>query len=132
MNLIEIFSILIIHWIGDFILQTDWEAKNKSINNKALTDHVCTYTFFWFFVGFWYIIIKIANDNFFTGTRAIIALLVFTFVTFASHWITDYFTSRLNTKLWKKGDVHNFFVSIGFDQILHYIQLYTTYYILTR
>jgi len=29
-----------------------------------------------------------------------------------------------------KGDVHNFFLSIGFDQVLHYVQLFVTYQIL--
>lgn len=33
-----------------------------------------------------------------------------------------------NPKLWAKGDVHNFFVSVGFDQVLHYTQLFLTYY----
>jgi len=33
----------------------------------------------------------------------------------------------INAKLWAKGDVHNFFVSIGFDQVLHYIQLFITF-----
>jgi hypothetical protein len=56
--------------------------------------------------------------------------LQFGFITFIFHTITDYFTSRLNSKLWKKGDVHNFFVSIGFDQVLHYVQLFLTYKLL--
>jgi hypothetical protein len=54
----------------------------------------------------------------------------FWLITFVCHTITDYFTSRLNSRLWAKGDVHNFFVSIGFDQVLHYVQLFTTYYLL--
>lgn len=32
MNLIEIFSIIIIHWFADFVLQTDKQAKGKSKN----------------------------------------------------------------------------------------------------
>lgn len=51
-------------------------------------------------------------------------------ITFIFHTITDYFTNRLNSKLWAKGDVHNFFVSVGFDQCLHYVQLFLTYYLL--
>jgi hypothetical protein len=57
-------------------------------------------------------------------------LLLFPIITFIAHTITDYFTSRLNAKLWAKGNVHNFFVSIGFDQYLHYLQLFITYSLL--
>lgn len=39
----------------------------------------------------------------------------------------DYFTSRLNSKLWAQGRTHDFFVAVGFDQVLHYIQLILTY-----
>ena len=54
----------------------------------------------------------------------------FFFITFLSHTITDYFTSRINKKLWEKGDTHNFFVFVGLDQILHYFQLFLTYKLL--
>lgn len=56
----------------------------------------------------------------------------FWLITFIAHTITDYFTSRLNSKLWSEGKVHNFFVSVGFDQVLHYVQLFTTYYLLKQ
>jgi hypothetical protein len=57
-------------------------------------------------------------------------LSLFVWITFLSHTIQDYFTSRLNSRLWAKGDTHNFFVSIGWDQVLHYTQLLLTYYYL--
>lgn len=50
--------------------------------------------------------------------------------TLVCHTITDYFTSRLNTKLYKANKIHEFFVSIGFDQILHYVQLFGLYLLL--
>ena len=31
-----------------------------------------------------------------------------------------------------KFKLHNFFVSVGFNQVLHYVQLFTTYYLLTK
>lgn len=116
MTLIEIFSIIIIHWFADFVLQTDWQAKNKSSNNKALTSHVMSYSAVWLFVCSAYSII---THNWY--------MISFPTVTFTCHWVTDYFTSRLNTKLWKEQKVHYFFVSVGFDQVLHYIQLFLTY-----
>ena len=120
MTLIEIFAIIFIHWVSDFVLQTHWQATNKSKDNKALTMHVLTYSTVWLLIANVYSII--------TGHYAMLAL--FPIITFICHWITDYFTSRLNSKLWAKGDVHNFFVSVGFDQVLHYLQLFITYQIL--
>lgn len=116
MNLVEIFSIIIIHWIADFVLQTDEQAKGKSKQWLPLLSHTVTYSVV-FFVGITFFISSI---------NAILFMLI----TFVAHTITDYFTSRLNSKLWAEGKVHNFFVSIGFDQVLHYIQLFTTYYLL--
>lgn len=130
MNLIEIFSIILIHWIADFVLQTDKQAKGKSKNWNDLLTHTVTYSLIWFipililqlYGGFW-----LLNDLF-GGPK----IMLFFPITFICHTITDYFTSRLNSKLWAKGDIHNFFVSIGFDQVLHYVQLFLTYWYLTK
>ena len=120
LSLIAIFSIIVIHWVSDFVLQTHWQATNKSKDNKALTMHVLSYSTVWLLTANIYSII--------TGNYLMLAL--FPIITFVCHWITDYFTSRLNSKLWAKGDIHNFFVSVGFDQVLHYVQLFLTYYLL--
>lgn len=122
LNLIEIFSIIIIHFIGDFVLQTNKQAKEKSKSNKQLTLHVLSYSIVWLLIANVYSII----------TNNYLVVSLFPIITFICHWITDYFTSRLNTKLWNKGDVHNFFVNVGFDQVLHYIQLFLTYYLLKQ
>ena len=119
MTLTEIFLILIIHWIADFILQTDSQAKDKSKEWKPLLQHTFNYSMVWLIVGMC-VHLFIMKFNF----------PLFALITFIAHTITDYFTSRLNSKLWAEGKVHNFFVSIGFDQILHYVQLFLTYWIL--
>jgi len=128
MNLIEIFSILLIHWIGDFVLQTDRQARGKSKNWDDLLSHTMTYSFVWFIPIFF--ILFTGGHYGFTKLNWSGWIGFFPIITFVFHTITDYFTSRLNSKLWAKGDVHNFFVSIGFDQILHYVQLFLTYYYL--
>ena len=127
LNFSEIFTIILVHWVADFVFQTHWQATNKSKNNRALTYHVGTYSLSWilpmgllFYVGPFSLI-----GGVFFG-------LAFSCITFICHWITDYFTSRLNSKLWAKGDVHNFFVSVGADQCLHYFQLFLTYYFLKK
>lgn len=110
---IDIFTIilvLIIHWVADFIFQSDWMATNKSKSNKALLAHIGTYT----------LIMSIAFIN-----------PLFGIVNGAIHGVIDYVTSRITSKLYSKGDIHNFFVVIGFDQLLHTITLIiTAYYLL--
>lgn len=122
-TLTEIFSIIVIHWIADFVLQTDKQAKGKSKNWSDLLEHTNNYSLLWTIIGMFYTIISLNTSwNW----------LLFGLITFIAHTITDYFTSRLNSKLWAKGQTHNFFVSVGFDQILHYIQLFLTYYLLFK
>ena len=122
-TILFIFAIIFIHWIADFVLQTHEQAVNKSTDNWYLTKHVLTYTGMW--MVFITIFLGFSNEYVFDNS-----VLWFLLITFVSHWITDYYTSRLNSYLWKKGDVHNFFVSVGFDQVLHYVQLFLTIYIL--
>lgn len=43
MNLIEIFSIIIIHWFADFLMQDEKWALGKSKNWKDLLSHTFTY-----------------------------------------------------------------------------------------
>lgn len=116
-NIITVIIILAIHWIADFICQTDWQAKNKSKRWDALLLHTSIYSAIWFFV------LSFITTN-------VILSFEFAFITFVAHTITDYFTSRLNSKLWTEGKVHYFFVSVGFDQLLHYIQLLLTFQLL--
>ena len=116
------FYLILVHWFADFVLQTHWQAINKSKNNKALLMHTGVYSTVWFLLMNTMIILNYLPVSFY----------LFAPITFVFHTITDYFTSRLNTKLWNKGDIHNFFVSVGFDQVLHYAQLFLTYYLLIK
>lgn len=123
--------IIFVHWIADFVLQTDKQAKGKSKNWIDLLDHTLSYSLVWLIVGLiflFYSLIKIPIQS----TSNLLNIFYFVGVTFICHTVTDYFTSRLNSKLWIKGEVHNFFVSVGFDQFLHYAQLLITYKLLTN
>lgn len=121
MSIYEILWILFTHWIADFICQTHEMSIKKSKSNWWLSYHVMAYTtvtgIFW--LPF---ILKIDLPEI-----TYISLLVTTFV---FHWITDYFTSRWTSKLYVKGDIHNFFVVIGLDQFIHYTTLLLTYKLL--
>lgn len=127
-----VLAILFIHWMADFIFQSDWQAKNKSKSNKALFEHITAYCSIWSIA----IVLYTGYDLFahyyhpIHGYIWMLNLVLFLVITFACHFVTDYFTSRLNSKLWAAGKVHEFFVSVGFDQLLHFTQLFLTYYLL--
>lgn len=106
--------ILTTHFLADFVLQTDWQAKNKSSDDSALSYHVLTYSLVWLMVSY----ITLGHIG--------LAILFF-IITLLSHYVTDYYTSRLVKKFFDKKDFHNGFIVIGFDQVLHYLQLYVTF-----
>jgi hypothetical protein len=115
-------SLILAHFVGDWLLQTNYQALNKSKNNEALTFHVLSYSACFLPWG-----------------------LGFASWVFITHWITDYFTSRCGTKLWfielgqpyatnlydwAKVDMKKrglFWKLIGADQTIHYITLAILY-----
>lgn len=116
---LAIILIITIHFIADFGLQTDEQAKGKSKDWKLLLQHTFNYSVCWVILG----VSLYPSWAMFKGF-----ILPFAVITFICHTITDYFTSRLNAKLWSEGKTHSFFVSVGFDQVLHYVQLFGTYF----
>jgi hypothetical protein len=104
--------LLCIHWFADFVLQTRWQAENKSKNNIALSRHVLVYTTVLFLAGFPLVSRVIMNEwSYFVLLNGIL------------HFCTDYITSRITSRLYAKQDYHNFFVVIGLDQLIHQLTL---------
>jgi hypothetical protein len=101
MNLI--LSIIIVHWIADFVSQSDYVAKNKSKRNDILGCHAGVYTLEFLIFGW-----------------------KFAFINGVIHFCVDYFTSRWSSRLWAKGKVHNYYVVIGLDQLIHTATLIAT------
>ena len=122
MTLITIFYLLFVHWVADFVLQTHWQATNKSKSNSALASHVGVYTLFWYIALFGWLM--------YYDVDATLMMFLFLPITFVAHFCTDYITSRITSRLYKKGDFHNFFVVIGLDQLLHYLQIFLTFNLL--
>ena len=91
------------HFIADFIFQSDEMAINKSKSFMWLTFHVFMYSIIFGAFG-----------------------LKFWAITFVTHWITDAITSRINSKLYAANQRHWFFVGIGFDQAIHITTLILT------
>jgi hypothetical protein len=114
-------SFIVWHWFADFVMQNGEDAKNKSHDLIALIRHTTTYSLLWFPI----IVLLGSNGVIFIG------------ITFILHTLTDYFTSKHTSKQYAKGNFGgeaprgmDFFVTIGFDQVLHYVQLFSTYYLL--
>lgn len=120
MNTTQLFIlILIIHFLGDFVLQTNQQAQGKgegsNLWNKWLAYHVGTYTMVWSLV-YWILPI----DPQITSVWGWITFIILIGV---PHYLTDWCTSRIGKPFWKSGDLHNGFVVVGFDQVIHYISL---------
>lgn len=116
----SIILLLILHFIGDFLLQNNWMALGKSKTIPPLTFHVLVYSLCFTVFGFKMFV-----------------------TTFYLHWITDFITSRLTSKLWFvemniRGNAvhydmekrHWFFVGIGADQLIHMVSLIVSAYLL--
>ena len=139
--------VLVAHFIGDFVCQTDYMAVNKSKHWDALALHVLVYG---------------------AAIAATIALAVvagaipasdrwfeWVGINMAMHFVTDAITSRITSRLWFlpfvanlpqgtavtndevivvrfKPTRHWFFVCIGADQLIHMLTLvYTLEYFLS-
>ena len=115
--MIELSLLFLIHWCADFVCQTDKMATQKSTSWKWLSIHVGVYST--------PITLYALAYNFNTPIKW---SLLFGVVTFITHFITDACTSRMTSYFWQKGDRHNFFVIIGFDQLIHAITLMWTWH----
>lgn len=104
---------MLLHWLTDFALQTDEQARGKATSMKMLLRHVFIYSAIWLFGAA--IIFDSADD-----------VMLFTAITFVCHFLTDYNTAPIVRELFEKRDYHNAFVVVGFDQFLHLCQLFIT------
>lgn len=116
-------SLLALHFLGDFILQSDWMALNKSKQWDVLAIHCAIYSACFFAWGSYFVAL-----------------------TFVLHYMVDFCTSRITSKLWfmresatgngwwtlkEPNTRHWFFVMIGLDQLIHYTMLILTLRILS-
>lgn len=114
-------TILICHFIFDFFFQTDEMAKGKSRNNTTLFEHS-------FVVTLGILLMGILNYQYFGHAGLVAAFII---VNGVAHFFTDYFSSRASSRLWADNEYHDFFGTIGLDQLVHYITLFGTFAWLT-
>jgi len=118
------YLIVLIHWVADFVFQDEKWATNKSNNVVALISHTITYSVIWLIPSFLLLGIKFG--------------LCFVLITFIAHTITDYFTSKIVSNKFKQNKLGSSipnlgaFSMIGLDQVMHYTQLFFTFYILNK
>lgn len=98
-----ILAIIWLHFFADFILQTDDMALKKSSDNNWLALHICAYSLPFFAIGISFLGLSVEYVCF----NAL------------AHFVTDWCTSRVTSRLWKAGRRHMFFVVIGLDQAIH-------------
>ncbi len=117
MSLQFVIVILFLHWLADFVCQSDWMAKGKSSSEIVLSVHILVYS-----------LVMVIGLNIFQAWLRFPATLnehvetavwSFCILNGLLHWITDWFTSRATKRLWAAQQVHWFFVVIGFDQFIH-------------
>lgn len=114
--LLHIILLLVCHYVSDFHFQTDTMAINKSTSNKWLTIHVLAYIYpfavlYAFFMFF--------------GIIDYMEFYVIVVANFVLHWITDYVTSRIASYYYKNEKRSAFFKTIGADQLIHGLCLFT-------
>ena len=110
MEVIELRVVLVLlflHFVGDFFLQNNWMALNKSKRfglNQHMVAHIAVLSLFYLPLG-----------------------VTFVLANAAAHWLTDAVTSQLTTYFWRREQRHWFFVVIGFDQFIHVSVLVALY-----
>lgn len=133
--MLEAFIIIVIHYIADFVFQDERWAVGKSKSIDLLLRHTWVYSVIWIIPIDILISIKFPFKS---SGWMIMTTMFFVLITFVFHTITDYFTSKITSRLYAKGKFGSsipnlgFFSMIGFDQVLHYAQLFLTYCILTK
>jgi len=132
------FIIVLIHFIADFIFQAELWATYKSKSNRALLSHTITYSVIWFF-GATFLFNEPCDASPIIGYCVdTIKCFKFAAITFVAHTITDYLTSRVVSQKFADKEygspIPNFgaFTIIGFDQVLHYGQLFLTYHLINN
>jgi hypothetical protein len=101
----DIIILVWLHFLADFVLQSDKIATQKSSSLSALGIHSALYGMIFIVAGFQYALLN--------GVL---------------HGIVDFFSSRIAKKFYQEGDRHSFFVTIGADQAIHMTCLILTYF----
>lgn len=132
------FILIVIHYIADFMAQTEEMATGKSKSFIILLKHTGKYTLV-FYVCF---ALWCAYQNHIGGMKPEdigwdLRIFLFFPITFVFHTAIDYVTSRITSRKFEKKEYYTgipnmgAFSIIGLDQVIHYATLFLTYHYLT-
>lgn len=127
-NSIEIpllICLFVIHWIGDYLLQTRVQGNGKSSSNKLLLEHTIAYSVF---LGLGVSLMALV----FNMSMSIESIIQYTVLNFVLHTATDWLTSRATKNLWSRRKEWETFAIMGFDQLVHMTCLVVTYCMLIK
>lgn len=109
--------ILFLHFLADFVFQSDEMAKGKSKSLKWLAEHIKVYA-------------PVLNTGLLLTGINPLKIAAFVLLNAAVHFVIDAITSRVNSRLYAAGWIHEFFIGIGLDQFIHAATLlYTVKYL---
>lgn len=100
--------VLFIHYLADFVCQTNWMALNKSKNNLALGVHVITYS-----------AVMLLGLHIALIFHVMSYIWLFVLANGLLHFATDYISSRLSAKFLIAEQRSYFWWTIGGDQWVH-------------
>lgn len=101
--LLHIQLLIILHFVADFVCQEEEWATTKHKSLKSLLYHCMTYSLWFILFG-----------------------LPFILITFTTHFIIDFSSSKLYYKYYYMD--RKFFIALGADQMLHISFLILTYF----
>lgn len=114
-----VITLLVVHFLADFVFQSSKMATNKSKSIKWLSIHVLVYGLVSLLS--WILLAITWENSVLAGIWWIVNVLL--------HFIVDFFTSKITSRLWEQKKMRLFFTMIGFDQLLHNSCLIGTYLI---
>ena len=112
MSLELIITIIIGHWVGDYVLQTEKMAVGKATSIKWLSIHSVVWT-----LSMMIIVVPFSSS---------VTIWVWVLIMGILHWAQDFVTSKINAFFQKKKWTKMFWLSIGTDQMLHYLIMFGT------
>lgn len=99
--------IVVSHFIGDFVMQSNRMATNKSKDVAILTLHTIVYGLPFLWLGIYFYVLTVIL-----------------------HWFVDFSTSRIASYFAGINNRYMFLVTTGIDQTLHMFALLYAYYVL--
>lgn len=123
MNTTIIISLLVIHYIADYLFQTREQGNGKATSLYLLAEHVFTYMNV-FGLGLGVMLL--------TGLAPTIGshIWIFMWLTFVLHFATDFITSKATKILWAQKKEYATFAVMGLDQLIHTVGLILTWQLL--